>query len=141
MYFFFITAAFMIVAGILAAAGLIVSRKPEAKELIDKLTPYQGWLGIVLFCWGIWDIISSFGTMTWSFIFFLIYIIVGFLELILGFLLGFGLITKFALSKNDEAKAKGQMIRGKLAPFQGILGFLAIIMAIVFLVSGFMLIP
>jgi hypothetical protein len=33
------------------------------------------------------------------------------------------------------------MIRGKLAPFQGILGFLAIIMAIVFLVSGFVLLP
>jgi hypothetical protein len=141
MYFFFITAAFMIVAGILAAAGLIVSRKPEAKELIDKLTPYQGWLGIVLFCWGIWDIIQALPTMALSFIFGLIYLIVGCLELVLGFMLGFGLITKFALSKNEEAKAKGQAIRGKLAPFQGILGFLAIIMAIVFLVSGFMLLP
>jgi hypothetical protein len=137
MYFYFITAAFMIVAGILAAAGLIVSRKPEAKQLIDKLTPYQGWVGIVLFVWGIWDIINSIGTLSFSFIFFLIYLVVAVLELILGFLLGFGLITKFALSKSDEAKAKGQAIRGKLAPFQGILGFLAIAMAVVFIVLGF----
>ncbi|MBW2276982.1 MAG: hypothetical protein JRF63_05780 [Deltaproteobacteria bacterium] len=132
----------MIVAGILAAAGLIVSKKPEAKDLIDKLTPYQGWIGIVLFFWGIFDIINAIGVLAWAgFVFFLIYLIVAILELLLGFLLGFGLITKFALSKNDEAKAKGQMIRGKLAPFQGILGFLAIAMAIVFIVLGFMFTP
>lgn len=138
MYFYFITAAFMIVAGILAAAGLIVSRKPEAKQLIDKLTPYQGWVGIVLFIWGIWDIIGAIGTLSFSFIFFLIYLIVAVLELILGFLLGFGLITKFALSKNEQAKEKGQAIRAKLAPFQGILGFIAIAAAIVFIILGFM---
>jgi hypothetical protein len=141
MYFYFITAAFMIVAGILAAAGLIVSKKPEAKQLIDKLTPYQGWVGIVLFIWGIWDIISSIGTLSWSFIFFIIYLVVAILELVLGFLLGFGLITKFALSKNEQAKEKGQAIRGKLAPFQGILGFLAIAMAIVFVILGFLFTP
>jgi len=141
MYFYFITAAFMIVAGILAAAGLIVSKKPEASQLIDKLTPYQGWVGIVLFVWGIWDTIGAIGTLAFSFVFFLVYIIVAILEIALGFLLGFGLITKFALSKSEQAKEKGQAIRGKLAPFQGILGFIAIAMAIVFIVLGFLFTP
>jgi len=141
MYFYFITAAFMIVAGILAAAGLIVSRKPEAAQLIDKLTPYQGWVGIVLMIWGFWDTVGAIGTLSFSFIFFLIYLIVAIIEILLGFLLGFGLITKFALSKSEEAKEKGQKIRAKLAPFQGILGFLAIAMAIVFVILGFVFTP
>ena len=34
-----------IAGGILAASALIIARKPNAKELIDKLTPYQGWIG------------------------------------------------------------------------------------------------
>ena len=137
MYFYFITAAFMIVAGLLAAAGLIVSNKPEAKVLIDKLTPYQGWVGIVLFFWSFWDIISAISTLSFSFVFFIIFLTVALIELVLGFLLGFGLITKFALSKNEQALAKGQAIRGKLAPIQGIFGFVAIAMAIVFLIMGF----
>ena len=138
MHWIFMTSAFLIVAGILAAAGLIVSRKPEAAQLIDKLTPWQGWVGIVLLFWGIWDIINSLGALAWGgFVLFLVYIIVAVIEILLGFLLGFGLITKFALSKNDEAKAKGQAIRGKLAPFQGILGFLAIAVAIVLPVVAF----
>jgi succinate-acetate transporter protein len=137
MYFYFITAAFMIVAGILAAATLIVSKKPEAKVLIDKLTPYQGWVGIVLFFWGIWDIINSIGTLSFSAVFFLIYLVVALIELVLGFLLGFGLITKYALSKSEAALAKGQAIRAKLAPVQGIFGFIAIAMAIIFVILGF----
>lgn len=138
MHWIIMTSAFLMVAGILAAAGLIVSRKPEAAKLIDKLTPWQGWVGIVLLFWGIYDIINSIGALAWGgFILFLVYIIVAVIEILLGFLLGFGLITKFALSKNDEAKAKGQAIRGKLAPFQGILGFLAIAVAIVLPVVAF----
>jgi hypothetical protein len=132
------TSGFLIVAGILAAAGLIVSRKPEAAQLIDKLTPWQGWVGIVLLFWGFWDVVNALGALAWAgFVVFLVYIIVAVIEILLGFLLGFGLITKFALSKNDEAKAKGQAIRGKLAPFQGILGFVAIAVAIVLPVVAF----
>ncbi len=35
-----------IAGGILAASALIIARKPNAKQLIDKLTPYQGWIGV-----------------------------------------------------------------------------------------------
>ena len=37
-----------IAGGLLAASNLIIARKPNAKDLIDKLTPYQGWIGIVM---------------------------------------------------------------------------------------------
>ena len=52
-----------IAGGILAASALIIARKPNAKELIDKLTPYQGWIGIVMFFWGIWGVLGSLRTL------------------------------------------------------------------------------
>ena len=47
-----------IAGGVLASSGFIISKKPNAKELIDKLVPYQGWIGAVMFFWGIWETIS-----------------------------------------------------------------------------------
>src|SRR5574342_1182562 len=47
-----------IVGGILAASGFIISKKPNAKELIDKLVPYQGWVGVVMLGWGVWELIG-----------------------------------------------------------------------------------
>jgi len=43
-----------------------------------------------------------------------------------GFLLGFGLLSKWALSKNDAALAKGQALRHRLVQVQIPLGVAAI---------------
>lgn len=126
-----------IAGGLIAASNLVVSRMANAKTLIDKLTPYQGWIGIVMFGWGIWETISavtglsllSTAPLTWIF-----WLCVALADLFVGFLLGFGLITKYALSKNEQAMEKGQRIRGKLAPFQGMLGIFAIVMGALYLV-------
>lgn len=123
--------------GLIAASNLVVSRMANAKSLIDKLTPYQGWIGMVMFGWGIWETISVVTHMgllgdaplTWVF-----WLCVALADLVVGFLLGFGLITKYALSKNEQAMEKGQKIRGKLAPFQGMLGLFAIVMGALYLV-------
>ena len=47
-----------IAGGTLASSGFIISKKPNAKELIDKLVPYTGWIGMVMFVWGIWETIA-----------------------------------------------------------------------------------
>ncbi len=52
-----ITVAVLLAGGLLGAANLIVAEKPNAKELIDKLTPYQGRIGVVLVVWGVFDVI------------------------------------------------------------------------------------
>ena len=126
-----------IVGGLIAASNLIVSRLPNAKEWLDKLSPYQGWIGVVMFGWGIWETISAVlglgllatAPLTWVF-----WLCVALADLFVGFLLGFGLITKYALSKNEEAMAKGDNIRAKLAPFQGLLGIFAVVMGVLYLV-------
>ena len=55
-----ITAIILVICGALAAASFIVAKKPNAKELLDKLAPYQGWIGLVVCLWGAWTIISCF---------------------------------------------------------------------------------
>ena len=43
-----LNALLVIAGGILAAAGLIISKKPDAKQLIDKLVPYQAFIGVAM---------------------------------------------------------------------------------------------
>lgn len=126
-----------ICAGILAASAFIISKKPDAQEWIDKLTPYEGWIGVVTFVWGIWEIIGSVtgvsmlgdAPLRWAF-----WLAVGVSDLLVGFILGFKLISKYALSKNEAALAKGQAIRAKLTKFQIPIGFFAITMGILYTV-------
>lgn len=131
-----IGAIITILGGILAAASFFIARKPNAKELIDKITPYQGWIGVILFIWGIWQTISVILNLGWistALLFWIIWALVAFSNLFVGFLLGFGLISKYALSKNEEAMAKGQKIRLKLMKFQIPIGFVSIAVGLLYL--------
>jgi len=126
-----------IAGGILAASALIISRKPNAKELIDKITPYQGWIGIVMFLWGIWgtlDCVRGLGMLSQRPLFWIFWLASAVADLLVGFLLGFGLITKYALGKNAAAQLRGQQIRAKLAGYQGVFGLFAIAMGSLYIV-------
>jgi len=126
-----------IAGGILAASALIIARKPNAKDLIDKLTPYQGWIGIVLFFWGVWDVLNCvrfIGLLSQRPLLWIFALACAAADLLVGFLLGFGLITKYALGKNAAAQARGQQIRAKLAGYQGVFGLFAIVMGTLYIV-------
>jgi len=126
-----------IAGGILAASGFIIKRLPNAQSVIDKIAPYQGWIGMVMFGWGIWETLHSvlglslLGShpLTWTF-----WMLSGVADLLVGFLLGFGLITHYALSKNAQAMEKGQRIRSTLMGIQAPLGVLAIAMGALYIV-------
>ncbi len=126
-----------ILGGILAASGFIIARKPNAKELIDKIVPYQGWIGVVMFFWGVWEVISSvlgmgllaIAPLTWIF-----WVLCGVADLLVGFILGFALISKWTMSGNEAALKKGQDLREKLVKIQVPLGFMAIVMGALYTV-------
>ena len=126
-----------IAGGILAASALIIARKPNAKDLIDKITPYQGWIGIVMFIWGVWgtlQCVSGIGLLAHRPLFWVFWLASSVADLVVGFLLGFGLITKYALGKSAAAQARGQQIRARLAAYQGMFGLLAIAMGALYIV-------
>src|SRR5262245_40441790 len=103
--------------GLIAASGWIVSRRPGAKELLDKLTPYTGWIGITMFLWGIWEAIhaiTGISLISKAPVSYLFWLLMTMCDLSVGFLLGFGLIAKHALSKSDVAMEKGERVRQKL---------------------------
>lgn len=132
-----ISAIIVIIAGVLAAAPLIIAKKPNAKDLIHKMVPYQGWLGIVLFFWGIWDTISVVryaALLSSRPILWILALLVSLTELFVGFLLGYALISQYVLSKNEAAQKKAEEIRAKLMPYQTKLGVLAIVFGILSIV-------
>lgn len=131
----------LIVLGILAAPSLLLSRKPNAKELLDKIAPYQGWIGLLFCIWGIWGVISALLNMglmaTWP-IWWITWLASSAIQAVLGFLLGYGMINKLLLSKNEEAKKKGAQMLQKLAPIQGRLGIIGMGVGIWVIVASMM---
>ena len=123
----------LIVLGILASPSILLSKKPDAKELLDKITPYQSWIGLVFCFWGIWGMISAVLNLGWlasAPIWWITFALGSVLEAALGFLLGYSLLVKYVLSKNEEAKKKGDELLAKLQPIQGKIGLLGVCLGI-----------
>jgi len=132
----------LILIGILAVPSLILSKKPEAKEVLDKIAPYQGWIGVLACIWGVWGLINLFLNISYLTsvpVWWITWAAGAAAQTLLGFLLGYGLIAKFALSKNDEAKEKGEQLLAKLQPWQGRIGLLSIGLGIWWVVASLIL--
>lgn len=120
----------LILLSIIAVPSLILAKKPNAQELLDKIEPYQGWIGLVFCLAGVWGIISTFLNMGWitSLPIWWVTLLAGsVVQAVLGFMLGFGMINKILLSKNEAAQEKAALLREKLAPKQGKLGIFGLI--------------
>lgn len=131
----------LVLLSIIAVPSLLLSKKPNAAELLEKIAPYQGWIGIVFCFWGIWGIITSVLHLNWlsaAPIWWVTFLVGNIVSATLGFMLGSGLINKMLLSKNAAAKAKADELRAKIAPKQGKLGLLGIAVGIWMIVASFM---
>jgi hypothetical protein len=131
----------LIILGLLAIPSLILSKKPNAKELLDKITPYQNWIGFIFAFWGIWGIIRSAYTIGWLTnwpIYWITALLVSVVEASLGFILGHGSISKYALSKNPQTAEKREKLLAKLTPLQGKLGIVAIILGVWQVIASFL---
>lgn len=130
----------LILLGLLAVPSLLLSKKPDAKELFDKIAPFQGWIGVVAAIWGIWGIIDCIRWMDllqFYPIYWITWLLAAIVLVALGFILGYGLIAKYALSKNEAAAEKGQQLLAKLTPLQGKLGIVAIILGVWLIITRF----
>lgn len=108
--------------------SLILAKRPDAKEALAKLAPYQGWIGAISALWGVWGIISCVLAIAWltSYpIFWITWVADSVLQAALGLILGIGTMKTFI--KNPAAQAKMDETLAKLAPHQGRLGIAAIV--------------
>ena len=131
----------LILLSIIAVPSLILSKKPNAQELLDKVAPYQGWIGLVFSIFGIWGIISSLlilEVLSSAPIWWITLFVGSLVEATLGFLLAFPVISKI-LSKNAPGyQQKSREIREKLVPLQGKLGILGVISGIWIITASFL---
>lgn len=134
--------AFLFVLGVLGAANLIIAKKPDAKELIAKVAPYQGWMGVAGVFYGVHEIIFAvgftemLGAGLFPMLLWVTYVAAGGLQILLGFLLGVGTVKSFI--KSPAALEKMAQVQAKLAPFQGTLGLIAMATAVWYLICSFL---
>lgn len=128
--------ALLILGGILALSSFIVSKKPDAKRMIDKLVPFQAFIGVALLVVGIiswldFGIVNIFRVMSFWFLGGLAIVGGVFSAILLGFFFGMPQIAKW-IPGESNAETKAMELSKKLAPFQMIIGIVA-------LVAGFLL--
>jgi len=121
----------ILLGGIIAASGIILAKKPDAKDLLNKITPYQGFIGVALLGFGVYDIITSIDLFKAVLHFkpmLLSLTLLGwfFGSIILGFILGMPQIAKWIPGESD-AEQKVVNIQKKLVPFQGIFGIIGLV--------------
>ncbi len=132
----------LILLSIIAVPSLILSKKPNAEEFLEKIEPFQGYVGLIFFFLGVWGIVSSFvlhiGWLTTNPIWWTTLLVGNIIETTLCFMLGFGLISKFLLFENETEKEKGNQLREKLAPKLGSLGFVGLAMGAWIITASFL---
>jgi hypothetical protein len=139
-----VTIAVLLVLGVLGASSIILAKKPDAKEAIEKLSKYGGWVGVVAAIWGVWIVLQSLLNLGWlgAGMYFLVMwassLATGLVLAGLGFIFGYGMVTTYL---SAEARAKGEKMRMKLAGYQAKLGLLSIALAIWWVVFVVILTP
>lgn len=135
-------ASLTIAGGLLAASSFIIARKENAREVFAKVAPYQGFLGLGLLAYGVLELVRSgsgllqlFGVAPlWSAVTLAAIV----LDILIGFLLGFGLLNKLLLSRNEAAKAKGKEVLARIARVQVPLGLAATACGVAVLLRSFL---
>lgn len=124
----------LFLGGILAVSGLIVAKKPDAKQIIDKLVPFQALIGVGMLAVGVILMLkigpidtfkAAQAGMAGLALFGLV--IVG---IVLGFLFGMPQIAKW-LPGESSAEQKAMEVAQKLAGFQVMIGVVGLAAAAV----------
>jgi hypothetical protein len=119
----------VILGGILAVSGLIIANKPDAKQIIDKLTPYQALIGVGMIALSVITFVRQISVLTDMFkLNFMsalgVWCMIG-TGVALGALFGMPQIVKW-IPGQYSAEQKALEFSQKVAPFQVLLGLIAI---------------
>ncbi|MDR2313851.1 MAG: hypothetical protein LBE02_04890 [Spirochaetaceae bacterium] len=134
----------LVILGALCVPPLVAQKSPNAKALLDKIVPFQGIFGFIMFIWGIWVLIQCvlnlgwFGLVfPWGLIYWITILVDGILSLFGGAILGWGLIQQNILAKaSDNVKAKAEESFAKIVALQPKIGMAAIIFGLWVIISS-----
>jgi hypothetical protein len=125
-----LTILVLITLGMLNANAFVSSRHPKLKDLVDKTSPYESYLGLVGILFGILLVLSS---VTHSGMYAVLGLIAGLVTLALGILSAAGFLKGSLFQGSDSAQAKVDAVVAKLAVYQQNLGLGGIFLGIVYL--------
>lgn len=130
----------VIIGGVLALSSVIVAKKPDAKQLLDKLTPYQAIIGVVLLGWGVLQLLTNLSGLSFALkvvpAFTMSVLAMIIVSILLGFMFGMPQIAKW-LPGQSNTEAKALELSRKLAPFQVMFGVIGLAAAALFLLIRF----
>lgn len=126
----------VLLGGVLAISGLIIAKKPDAKAMIDKLSPYQALIGVVMVFLGVINFVRILPYLTDVFKVNLLFAaatlaMLG-VSVLLGALFGMPQIAKW-IPGDSPAEQKAMELAQKVAPFQVLLGLIGIAASFLFL--------
>ena len=138
-----ITSLLLIAAGILAGSSLIISKKPEAKELINKLVPFQGMIGVALLAIGVVNLLRSIGSLgllmkVWALGGTVLIAAIA-SSIVLGFLFGMPLIAKW-IPGDSPAEQKALEMQKKVAGMSVLFGLIGLFVGPVILAVTYTLV-
>ena len=138
---FWLAIILMILLGLLGAYPALVKAQPNAKEVLDKLTPIQGIVGLIGLVWGIWWLIRAvinLNILGLAPLFWLTWLASALVMMLLGFLLSFGLLQQVGVMGGSAGKT-GEQIRSKIVGYQVPLGFTALGLVVWYLIVRFLI--
>ena len=121
----------LIAGGLIAASGFIIARKPNAKELIDKLLPFQVIIGVALVGLGVVNLLSSIARgiitalVSTASLYGLTVLVMCLTSILLGIVFGMPQFAKWMQGKGAAEQKAAELAR-QIAPFQGILGLIGL---------------
>lgn len=132
----FINIVVGVLGGVLAAAALIISKKPDAKQYIDKLAAYQAIIGVVMIGVSIVNFFRFLGAFSASLKYLPLFgasmIAMLATGVVLGALFGMPQIAKW-IPGESSAEQKAVELSKKAAPYQVILGIISSIASLIVL--------
>lgn len=131
----------LIAGGILAASGLIIAKKPNAKDLIDKLVPYQAMIGVAMLGLGVVHLLLLLGHHLFDAIarvplYGLTMLAMTVTSILLGLMFGMPQIAKW-MPGQGAAEQKGMELSKQFAPYQVIIGLVGLLAALLALLYRF----
>jgi hypothetical protein len=120
----------LVVLGCLAVPHLVVSKFADAKRILDKLVPFQGWIGFLAGLFGLYEItwmlssLSYLGDGVKGIVHVAIIAAAVVCQIALGFILGIGIVKHFV--SDAQAQAKLDQLLDRVLPHRTVLGLLAI---------------
>ena len=114
-----------IVCGTLAASAVVIKKMPDSADIIKKIKPYEGFIGMGALAMGFFQLVKI-GSMLSS-LTGMVALAASVACIVMGFLLGFPVLQDLVIDELSEgSREKADQVYEKLTPYKVTAGLVAI---------------